>query len=68
MATSGFSLMGPMGPAGPPGKIDKSLVEYTDILYSLMGIDITYERFQKMSDEERKQFIRDIKLNKIING
>jgi hypothetical protein len=66
MAT--YGMAGPMGPMGPPGQIDRSLVEYTDILFNLMGIDITYERFQKMSDNERKQFVRNIKLNNIING
>lgn len=49
-------------------KIDKSLVDYVDLMFSIMNIDITYERFQQMSDGERKQFIRDIKINKIIDG
>lgn len=63
-------LKGPMGPMGSPGRdlIDESLVDYVDILFNLMGVDITYRKFQKMSDSERKQFIRDIKINKVING
>ncbi len=49
-------------------KIDSSLVNYVDLLFDIMGVDITYEKFQLMSDGERKQFIRDVKINRIING
>ncbi len=48
-------------------KIDSSLVDYVDLMFNLMGIDIDYRRFQSMSDSDRKQFIRDLKINKIIN-
>ena len=48
-------------------KIDSSLVDYVDLLFNLLGVDIDYRRFQEMSDSERKQFIRDIKLKRIIN-
>lgn len=58
-------------------KIDASLVDYVDLLFNfliirrirfnLMGIDIDYSRFQAMSIAERKQFIRDIKINKVLN-
>ncbi len=63
-------IMGPVGPMGPPGAPGLSvdaLVEYTDILFSLMGVDITFDRFQSMSTGERLQFVRDLKINKIIN-
>ena len=46
--------------------IDASLVDYVDILFSLMGIDIDYVRFQSMTKDERKQFIRDIKINRVL--
>jgi hypothetical protein len=46
--------------------IDKSLIEYIDLLYQIMGIDITYDKWKNMSDGERLQLIRDIKLKKII--
>ena len=48
-------------------QIDASLVDYVDILFMMMGVDIDYVRFQAMSDAERNQFIRDIKINKIID-
>jgi hypothetical protein len=43
------------------------IVEYIDIFYQFMGIDMDYERFSKMTKEEKKGFIRDLKLQKIID-
>lgn len=62
-------ISSPISFAGDPSnkKIDSSIVDYVDILFNLMGIDITYTKFQGMSELERKQFLRDIKINKIIN-
>lgn len=48
-------------------QIDKSLVDYVDLLFNIMEIDITYEKFQQMSSSDRKQFLRNIKINKLIN-
>lgn len=48
-------------------EIDASLVEYVDLLFNLLGVDINYRRFQEMSDSERKQFIRNIKLKRLID-
>jgi hypothetical protein len=47
-------------------KNDKNLIEYIDLLYQIMGIDITYEKWKNMSSGEKLQLIRDIKLKKII--
>jgi len=47
--------------------IDTSLVDYVDILFNLMGIDMTYDRFQLMSEGERKQFVRDIKIKRVLD-
>ena len=46
--------------------IDKNLIEYIDLLYQIMGIDMTYEKWKNMSSGEKLQLIRDIKLKKII--
>jgi len=46
--------------------IDKTLIEYIDLLYQIMGVDITYDRWKNMSSGEKLQLIRDIKLKKII--
>jgi len=47
-------------------QIDSSLVDYVDILFNLMGVDITYREFQNMTEGERKQFVRDLKIKKVI--
>jgi len=46
--------------------IDKNLIEYIDLLYQIMCIDITYDKWKNMSSSEKLQLIRDIKLKKII--
>lgn len=42
------------------------LVEYIDFAFQVMGIDLSYEDFKKMSSDEKKAFLRDIKINKIL--
>jgi hypothetical protein len=44
-----------------------NLIEYINLLYSIVGIDIKFDEFQKMSESEKKSFIREIKIEKIIN-
>jgi hypothetical protein len=46
--------------------INRDLIEYIDFAFGVMGIDLTYEDFKKMSQDEKKSFLRDIKLNKIL--
>lgn len=43
-----------------------NLVEYTDFVFKIMGIDMSFDKFKEMSELERKSFLRDIKINKII--
>lgn len=57
----GFSPMGPISVS-----IDKTLIEYIDLLYQIMGVDITFERWKNMTEGEKLQLIRDIKLKKLI--
>jgi len=52
---------------GTDKKIDSSLVDYVDLLFNLLGVDITYNRFQDMTESERLQFIRDLKIKRLIN-
>jgi len=47
--------------------MNSDIVEYIDIFYQFMGIDMDYERFSKMTKEEKKGFIRDLKLQKLID-
>ena len=46
--------------------INKDLIEYIEFAFQVMGIDLSYEDFKKMSDDEKKAFLRDIKINKIL--
>ena len=47
--------------------MNSDIVEYIDIFYQLMGIDMDYKRFSEMTKEEKKVFIRDLKLKKLID-
>jgi len=47
--------------------MNSDIVEYIDIFYQLMGIDMDYKRFSIMTKEEKISFIRDIKLKKLID-
>jgi len=47
--------------------MNSDIVEYIDIFYQIMGIDMDYKRFSLMSKEEKRSFIRDIKLQKLID-
>jgi hypothetical protein len=47
--------------------MNSDIIEYIDIFYQLMGIDMDYKRFSIMTREEKIGFIRDIKLQKLID-
>ncbi len=47
--------------------MNSDIIEYIDIFYQLMGIDMDYKRFSIMTKDEKKAFIRDIKLEKLID-
>ena len=47
--------------------ITSDIIEYIDIFYQFMGIDMDYKRFSEMTKEEKKGFIRDLKLKKLID-
>ena len=47
--------------------MNSDIVEYIDIFYQLMGIDMDYKRFSIMTKDEKKTFVRDIKLQKLID-
>lgn len=56
-------------PPVPPNRWSEPnspMIEFLNLIGSLLGIDITYEEFSKMSNEERKSFIRDVKIRKMI--
>jgi hypothetical protein len=41
-------------------------IEYIDFIAEILGIDINYEKFKKMSDSDKKSFLREIKINNIL--
>jgi hypothetical protein len=45
--------------------ISKTL-EYIEYILKLLGIDLTYDEYVRMSEYERKSLLRDIKINKIL--
>lgn len=63
--TSGTILSGSYN-YGIPHTEDKNLIEYIDFISTILGIDINYEKFKKMSDSEKKSFLREIKINNIL--
>ena len=50
----------------PKPTIHVDLIEYIDLLYHLMGVDITYRDWHEMSDSDKLSFARDLKIKKII--
>jgi hypothetical protein len=46
--------------------MNSDIIEYIDIFYQFVGIDMDYKRFSEMTKEEKKSFIRDLKLKKLI--
>ena len=46
--------------------MNSDIIEYIDIFYQFMGIDMDYKRFSEMTKDEKKGFIRDFKLKKLI--
>lgn len=45
--------------------INNDISEFCELALMALGYDISFEDFQKMSKEERKSIIRDIKINRI---
>jgi hypothetical protein len=47
------------------GDLNK-VIEYFDFIVEILGIDITFEEFKNMNSNERKSFIRDVKISNIL--
>lgn len=46
--------------------VDDVLVEHINLLYKLIGSDMTWERYMNMSQQDIKRLNRDLKINKIV--
>ena len=68
MATlpSKFQQYRPVSNPDAKPSIHVDLVDYIDLLYHLMGVDITYKDWHEMSDSDKLSFARDLKIKKII--
>jgi hypothetical protein len=44
----------------------EDISEFVEFALKIMGVDLTFEEFKKMDGSERRAFIRDIKIDKII--
>ena len=64
-ASSGIIYRPVSNPDAKPS-IHVDLVDYIDLLYHLMGVDITYKDWHEMSDSDKLSFARDLKIKKII--
>lgn len=42
-------------------------IEFIEFAFELIGIDLKYEDFIKLSDSERKALLRDFKISKILD-
>lgn len=45
---------------------NKRVIDYIEFILKIIGIDMSYDKFLNMSDNDKKQFLRDIKIDKII--
>jgi len=47
--------------------ISNDMIEFFELVLAAIGYDITYDEFSKMSPEERKSIIRDIKIKRVLD-
>jgi hypothetical protein len=43
------------------------IIEYFDFIVQVLGIDISFEEFRLMKVDDKKAFIRDLKIKKVLN-
>ena len=48
-------------------KNDK-MVEFVEFALEIMGIDLKYSDFEKMSSADRKAMLRDLKIDSVLKG
>lgn len=46
--------------------VNNDLIEFTELLFAVLGYDITFEEFSKMTKEQRKSILRNIKINRVL--
>jgi len=48
--------------------LDSNITDFMELTLMALGYDITFNEFKKMSKEEKKSIIRDIKINRVLKG
>jgi hypothetical protein len=48
--------------------INNDIIEFTELLFNVLGYDITFEEFSKMTKEERRSMLRDVKINRLLEN
>jgi hypothetical protein len=46
--------------------VNSDIIEFTELLFAVLGYDITFDEFSKMTKEQRKSILRDIKINRVL--
>lgn len=46
---------------------NNDIAEFCELTLAAMGLDIKYQDFQKMSNDERKSLLRDIKIKRVLD-
>lgn len=49
-------------------ELSSDVGDFCELVLMALGYDITFKDFQKMSKEERKSILRDIKINRVLKG
>ena len=71
------SLVGPTTSTGTLSNIssgyswidkNKDIEDFVEFGLQIMGIDLTYDKFIEMDEMERKTFIRDYRLEKLLKN
>jgi hypothetical protein len=47
--------------------VTEEMIEHFNLLYKMIGIDMTFDRWTCMSPDERKKIERDIKIKKLLD-
>ena len=45
-----------------------TMVEFVEFALEIMGIDLKYSEFEKMSSSDRKAMLRELKIDSVLKG
>lgn len=47
---------------------DKQTIDFIEFVLKIIGVDLTFDDFKNLTEEEKQSLLRDIKIEKIINN